>query len=97
MPKKKQAGVIVKLGSALRLEPVLLGKAVAATIDLVVLASSLSDGMKAAFTVAALGWIGWAERLLSTPTVKAEADTAQAHAAGRDSMAADIASLAPAD
>lgn len=71
-------------------EPVLLGKAVLATIDLFVLASGLSDGLKAAATLAALAWIGWLERMASAPLIHVEEAAQQ----GYNNALADVSSLA---
>ncbi len=70
-------------------EPVALGKALSGTINLFVIASDLSDIVKAAITVAALAWIGWGERLLSTPTVTVEGK----ELAARNQALADVDSL----
>lgn len=71
-------------------EPVLLGKAVMATVTLGVLSTGVSELVKGAIITAALAWVGWGERLLSTPNVKARRSAQR----GYDKAVSDIGRLA---
>lgn len=72
-------------------EPVSLGKAIMATVTLLTMATSWSELIKGAVITAALGWVGWAERMLSTPTRTVEAKEQAAY----DKAIADVSSLQP--
>lgn len=71
----------------LRREPVMLGAAATATVAIA--------GPSELVTAAAVAWIGWLVRMLSTPTVTAEQEKAQAATAGYQQAVADVSTLQP--
>lgn len=79
----------------LSLEPVVFGKVLAATLTAPVTLSGWDDETKAVVNGVLLLWVGWGERLLTTPTVKAKASEEKAVAASYDKALADVASLQP--
>lgn len=75
-------------------EPVILGKALVATLTIPVQLSGLDDATKALILGAVLLWVGWGERLFSTSESKAKERVEAAETKGYDAAVSDVNALA---